>query len=180
MTFKKLTFLKVLATVAWADGEITNSELNVLKSFYRKFGLNKEQTDELKRYTRAPISNREQEELFKQLIAELGSTKSKKEIIEGLHTMAKADGKVDSEEIELIKQFEEWMESASFGKRSLERLKNFLTCTIFIDARKPNPETESYFRRIVEKKFYVKSGGKKISTGRYGRGVEPYYLTRVR
>ena len=31
--FKKLTFLKVLTTVAWADGEVSQSELNILKSF---------------------------------------------------------------------------------------------------------------------------------------------------
>ena len=30
--FKRLTFLKVLTTIAWADGEVTQSELNILKS----------------------------------------------------------------------------------------------------------------------------------------------------
>ena len=62
--FKKLTFLKVLTTVAWADGEVTQSELNILKSFYRKFDLEKNELDELKPYLHAPISNKEKDLFF--------------------------------------------------------------------------------------------------------------------
>ncbi len=29
--FKKLTFIKVMTTVAWADGEMTHSELNLFE-----------------------------------------------------------------------------------------------------------------------------------------------------
>ena len=57
--FKKLTFLKVLTTVAWADGEVSQSELNILKSFYRKFDLEKHELNELKPYLNAPISRKE-------------------------------------------------------------------------------------------------------------------------
>ncbi len=32
-SFKHLTFLKVLAVIAWADGEMTESEKNILKEF---------------------------------------------------------------------------------------------------------------------------------------------------
>jgi len=46
--FKKLTFLKVLTTIAWADGEVTQSELNILKSFYRKFDLDKDELATIK------------------------------------------------------------------------------------------------------------------------------------
>ena len=56
--FRKLTFLKVLTTIAWADGEITQSELNILKSFYRKFNLDKDELFELKHYLAAPISKK--------------------------------------------------------------------------------------------------------------------------
>tara|TARA_B100000686_G_C16759822_1_gene957916 strand:- start:280 stop:1170 length:891 start_codon:yes stop_codon:yes gene_type:complete len=161
-SFKKLTFLKVLAAIAWADGEITNSELNILKSFYRKFGLNSHQMDELKRYIRAPISHEEQEELFRSLIAELDSAKNKREITDALHVMATADGKIHPEEKLLIEQFEGWMKSTSFGKRSIGKLRNFLTRTIFKNARQPDSELKSLFQRVVEKKIHVKSGGKKI------------------
>ena len=76
--FKKLTFLKVLTTVAWADGEVTQSELNILKSFYRKFDLEKNELDELTPYLHAPISNKEKDLLYLQMIAELSTTADKK------------------------------------------------------------------------------------------------------
>ena len=65
--FKKLTFLKVLTTIAWADGEVTQSELNILKSFYRKFNLDKSDFAELKHYLAAPVSKKEQMTSFKML-----------------------------------------------------------------------------------------------------------------
>ena len=46
--FKKMTFLKVLTTIAWADGEISQSEINIFKTFYRKFDLEKHEMDEAK------------------------------------------------------------------------------------------------------------------------------------
>ena len=49
-SFKHLTFLKVLAVIAWADGELTESEKNILKKFYRKFGLGKEDIRQLNPY----------------------------------------------------------------------------------------------------------------------------------
>ena len=78
--FKKLTFLKVLTTIAWADGEVTQSELNILKSFYRKFDLDKGELAELRHYLAAPVSKKEQTELYDQLVHELSSESEKEEI----------------------------------------------------------------------------------------------------
>ena len=81
--FKKLTFLKVMTTVAWADGEMTHSELNLLKSFIKKFDLDKNDVRELKPYLEAPVAKAHQDALFKQLIAELSSVEEKQEIVLG-------------------------------------------------------------------------------------------------
>ena len=85
--FKKLTFLKVLTTVAWADGEVSQSELNILKSFYRKFDLSKHELDELKPYLYAPILKKEKDLLYQQMIAELSTPAEKNEIVEALENM---------------------------------------------------------------------------------------------
>ena len=69
-SFKHLTFLKVLAVIAWADGEMTESEKNVLKKFYRKFGLEKGDIRQINPYLLAPVSAEEQDQLFKRLAAE--------------------------------------------------------------------------------------------------------------
>ncbi len=155
--FKKLTFLKVLTTVAWADGEVTQSELNILKAFYRKFDLEKHELDELKPYLHAPISKNEKDQLYHQLIAELSTPGEKKEIVEALENMVQAHTRMKGNERELVDQFSEWLEKTSYTKRSLGRIRNLFQRTIFEHARDPNPDLEKYFKRQVLKRIELKS-----------------------
>tara|TARA_B100000686_G_C16786238_1_gene975446 strand:- start:1579 stop:2478 length:900 start_codon:yes stop_codon:yes gene_type:complete len=154
--FKKLTFLKVLTTVAWADGEVSQSELNILKSFYRKFDLEKHELDELKPYLNAPIAKKEKDLLYRQMIAELSSPAEKKEIMSALENMVQAHKRIKGEERQLVEQFSEWLEKASFTKKSFGRIRNFFQKTIFEHARDPNPDMEKYFKRRVLKKIELK------------------------
>ena len=95
--FKKLTFLKVLTTIAWADGEVTQSELNILKSFYRKFDLDKDELAELRHYLAAPVSKKEQTELYDQLVHELSDENEKEEILTALESMEQATRRIGYE-----------------------------------------------------------------------------------
>ncbi len=162
--FKKLTFLKVMTTVAWADGEMTHSELNLLKSFIKKFDLDKNDVRDLKPYLEAPVSKAHQEELFKQLIAELSSVEEKQEIIEAMSLMAEGK-KTSAEEITLVDQFTSWLKESSFTTRSFGKVRNFFQRTIFMDARAKDPELEKYFKRKVIKKIELRSAkqGRKIT-----------------
>lgn len=155
--FKKLTFLKVLTTVAWADGELTESELNILKSFYRKFNLDKNELAELKHYLAAPVSKKEQEDLFRQLTDELSSSREREEILHALEAMAQASKRAGEEERELVDRFQSLLEKSSFTKRSLGRMRNLLHKTIFVHARDKDPELEKYFKRKVLKKIELKT-----------------------
>ncbi|MBT5472271.1 MAG: hypothetical protein HOK41_16830 [Nitrospina sp.] len=155
--FKKLTFLKVLTTVAWADGEVSQSELNILKSFYRKFDLDKHELDELKPYLHAPVSKKEKDLLYRQMIAELSTPTEKKEIVGALENMVQAHKRMKGDEKQLVDQFSEWLEKSSFTKRSFGRIRNFFQKTIFEHARDPNPDMEKYFKRRVLKKIELKS-----------------------
>ena len=163
--FKKLTFLKVMTTVAWADGEMTHSELNLLKSFIKKFNLDKNDVRELKPYLEAPVSKTHQQELFKQLIAELASVEEKQEIIQAMSAMAEGKKKTSDEEVALVDQFTSWLKKSSFTTRSLGKVRNFFQRTIFVDAREKDPELEKYFKRKVIKKIELRSAkqGQKIS-----------------
>ena len=163
--FKKLTFLKVMTTVAWADGEMTHSELNLLKSFIKKFDLDKNDVRELKPYLEAPVAKAHQDELFKQLIAELSSVEEKQEIILAMSQMAEGKKKTSAEEITLVEQFTSWLKETSFTTRSFGKVRNFFQRTIFVDARAKDPELEKYFKRKVIKKIELKSAkqGRKIS-----------------
>jgi len=160
--FKKLTFLKVLTTVAWADGEVSQSELNILKSFYRKFDLEKHELNELKPYLNAPISKKEKDLLYRQMIAELSTPAEKKEIVSALENMVQAHKRIKGEERQLVEQFSDWLEKTSFTKRSFGRIRNFFQKTIFEHARDRNPDMEKYFKRRVLKKIELKNSHSEI------------------
>ncbi len=162
--FKKITFLKVLTTVAWADGEVSQSELNILKTFYRKFDLEKHELDELKPYLLAPVSKKEKDELYRQMIAELSSPNEKTEIMGALEAMVEAHKRIKNDERELISQFSDWLEKSSHTKKSFGRIRNLLQRTIFKQARDLNPDMEKYFKRRVLKKIELKSAHFKIPT----------------
>ncbi len=159
-----MTFLKVLTTVAWADGEVSQSELNILKTFYRKFNLEKHELDELKPYLLSPVSKKEKDELYHQMVAELSSSNEKIEIMEALEAMVDAHKRIKNNERELVSQFSEWLEKPSHTKRSFGRIRNFLQRTIFKQARDFNPDMEKYFKRHVLKKIELKSEHSKTLT----------------
>ena len=159
-----MTFLKVLTTVAWADGEVSQSEFNILKTFYRKFDLEKHEMDELKPYLLSPISKKENDVLYRQMVAELSSPQEKKEIVGALEEMVEAHKRMKSDERELVDQFSEWLEKSSHTRRSFGRIRNFFQGTIFKHARDRDPDMEKYFKRRVLKKIELKSSHSKIST----------------
>jgi uncharacterized tellurite resistance protein B-like protein len=155
--FKKITFLKVLTTIAWADGEVTQSELNILKSFYRKFNLDKNELAELKHYLAAPISKKEQTELYDQLVYELGTESEKQEILTALESIEQSVKRIGNEEKELVGQFRTLLKKPSVTKRSFGKIKNLLGKTIFSHARDKDLELEKYFKRKVLKKVELKT-----------------------
>lgn len=159
-----MTFLKVLTTVAWADGEVSQSELNILKTFYRKFDLEKHELDELKPYLLAPVLKKEKDDLYRQMIAELSSPAEKTEIMGALEAMVDAQKRVKNDERELISQFSDWLGKPSHTKKSFGRIRNLLQRTIFKQARDLNPDMEKYFKRRVLKKIELKSAHSRIST----------------
>ena len=158
-SFKHLTFLKVLAVIAWADGEMTESEKNILKKFYRNFGLEKEDIRQLNPYLMAPIPTKEQERLFKQLAAELSSQKEKDEIIAELESIANAHRNMKTEENELVEEFIRLLKKTSFTRRSFGKVHNFFQATIFKSAYEKNPDINKYFKNTIFKKLELKMKG---------------------
>ena len=158
-SFKHLTFLKVLAVIAWADGEITESEKNVLKKFYRKFDLGKDDIREINPYLMAPIPTKEQERLFKKLAAELSSQNEKDEIIAELEAIANAHRNMKTEENELVEEFIRLLKKTSFSKRSFGRVRNFFQATLFKPTHEKNPSVNQYFKNTIFKKLELKMKG---------------------
>ena len=159
--FKKLTFLKVLTTIAWADGELSNSELNIIKSFYKKFGLDNRQIGELRPYLAAPIPKQDQDDLFRQLVAELKSPEERKEIIKDLTAIAHADNKIKDEEKQLLEQFSQLVAETKLTKRSFGKIRNMFKRTILKPAREKDHQLNNYFKDTVLRKVDLKSKGER-------------------
>ena len=160
-SFKNLTLLKVLATIAWADGEITESELNILKKFYRKFNLDKPALDSLKPYLLAPIPKKEQDKLFRQLAAELGSEDERQEVIAELEAMVNADQKIKDEERALLEEFSELLKKSNLTRRSFGKVRNFFQGKLFKPAHEKNPSLHKYFKSSVLQKLEMKNASSK-------------------
>ncbi len=154
---KSLNLLKVLAVIAWADGEITNSELNVVKSLYRKFGLSPDEIKQVQPYLRAPISKKEQDALFKDLAAEMGAKAKRKDAMKALEEMAHADSKLKPEERELIEHCRDLLNNSSITRRSFGKVKSFFKKTLYKPAREKNPEMVQYFQSMMFRRIHLKS-----------------------
>ena len=86
---------------------------------------------ELRHYLAAPVSTKEQTELYDQLVHELSSESEKEEILAVLESMEQATKRIGSEEKELVSQFRALLEKTSVTKRSLGKIRNLLGKTIF-------------------------------------------------
>lgn len=157
---KCLTLLKVLATLAWADGELTNSEHNVLKNLYRRFGLAQEDIDALKPYLRGPVSKKEQDALFQELAVEMGSKKHRREALAALEEMAAADQKLKPQEKALLDHCRALLSQSNFTRRSFGKIRNFFRRTLFPPVREKNPELVRYFQDLVYHQLEVRRGGR--------------------
>ncbi|MFQ5672846.1 MAG: TerB family tellurite resistance protein [Nitrospinales bacterium] len=159
--FKKLTLLKILTVIAWADGEIALSELNVLKSFYRKFNLSPEEIEELNPYLRAPLSEKEQENLFRKFAAEVTAPGDKKEFLQAMELMAGADKEIHEREQALLRRLTALLEDTSFTEKTLGKIRNVLARVIFKPARETKPQLQKYFKNIVLNKVGLRADGEK-------------------
>lgn len=158
-SLKNMTLLKALAAIAWADGEMTESEKNILKRFYRKFNLTQKQMDSLKPYLLSPVSKEEQNRLLEKLAHDFGSQQDRDQVVAQLEEMAHADNNLRPPERELLEDFAKHLKKSSITKRTAGKIRNFFEATIFKPAHEKNPALEQHFRNQVLKSVELKTGG---------------------
>jgi uncharacterized tellurite resistance protein B-like protein len=90
-----LTLAKVIIAAAWADGEISNDEINSLKDLlFRLPDITGREWAMLEMYLHAPIGSTERARLVEQLQSELRSPADKNLAIQALSDLIEADGKI--------------------------------------------------------------------------------------
>ena len=107
---------KTLAALAWADGEMDASEVNIIKGLlFSLEELNAEEWAELDIYIDHPVSAAECELLVKDLLASVHTRADKDFVIESFRHLIEADGKVTAEEQELFDQLSATINGKSTG-----------------------------------------------------------------
>ncbi|MEZ4517303.1 MAG: TerB family tellurite resistance protein [Chloroflexota bacterium] len=111
-----MTLGKVIIAAAWADGEITNDEVNCLKDLiYRLPDISARQWDELAIYMDSPISDAERARLVAELTEETRSADQRTLVLDTLNNMAVADGATSPQEEVIIDEVRNAVTSADTG-----------------------------------------------------------------
>lgn len=81
---KKISLVRVLIALAWADGEISHNELNFLKDFMFKFDLTGDEWAKIEMYMEDPVTQEEAELLIHDFVQHLGGARERQQVIEAL------------------------------------------------------------------------------------------------
>jgi uncharacterized tellurite resistance protein B-like protein len=107
---------KLLIALAWADGEISNDETNVIKDVL--FSVSKVSSKEwqiLEMYMDTPIPPEETQVLLQDVLDSIKTSADQKEVIEQLEALVAADGEITKDEKALLAEIKEAVETKSTG-----------------------------------------------------------------
>lgn len=111
-----MTLAKVVIAAAWADGEVSEDEINSLKDLlFNLPEVDAQHWDELKMYIDTPIGQAERERLLDELRQQISSSSSQKLALEALDKMIKADGATTGEEQAIAREIEAAVRAADTG-----------------------------------------------------------------
>jgi len=159
-----LKLARVLIAVAWADGEVSNEEVNSLKdllfrlrasSFDDPIQFSAQEWARLEMYIETPVGDEERARLIVDLQNALRSTADKRLVMDALQRLVEADGQVSPEERELVAQIRADLESVGVG--ALQRLLGgAMQRRQAAVAGAPNREV--YFDDFIKNKVYYAVG----------------------
>lgn len=115
-----MALAKVMIAAAWADGEVSHSELNSLKDLlFHLPGMTARDWAELDIYMETPVEPGERERLVADLQAALSSPRERDLAVQALENLISADGQVSPQEREVfegIRQALEAVDVSIFGQ----------------------------------------------------------------
>jgi uncharacterized tellurite resistance protein B-like protein len=154
---------RVMIAAAWADGEISNEEVNCLKdllfllrqsSFDDPMQISAQEWARLDMYIETPVDAAERERLVADLQDALRSDSDKQLAIKALQDVVKADGVVSDNEREIAAEIQQAIESVQLGGFSgFQRLIGG-TMQRRSKAVANAPNRERYFDDFIQNKVY--------------------------
>ena len=143
---------KLLIAAAWADGDIQEEEINVLKDLiFNLSGITGEDWQLLELYMDSPVSEDETMHLLKDVMDMVSASSDKLLISNALRELIEADGKVSQEEKEFINKVEEAM--ASVRTDPISMIGGFLKKNLVFKEQEV-PKREKHFQDYVKNTVY--------------------------
>jgi uncharacterized tellurite resistance protein B-like protein len=150
-----LTLGKVLIAAAWADGEISNDEINCLKDLlFQLPDLTGREWASLEMYIEAPVGPAERERLVQQLNETMRTSKDRELALMFLDQLAHSDGAPSSDEQVIIGDMKSEISNASVGL--IGQLGHVLQGAISRrqQALEQAPNRENHFEDYIKNKVY--------------------------
>ncbi|MFC2140498.1 TerB family tellurite resistance protein [Candidatus Auribacterota bacterium] len=107
---------RLVIASAWADGELSPEEINVLKRLlFNLENVTGEEWEKLEMYIDAPVTKEETEEILNRVISQLKSEEDKSFVLDTLEQLFEADGVVTAEEKAFLKMVHDSLANVSTG-----------------------------------------------------------------
>lgn len=149
-----MTLGKVIVATAWADGEITNEEVNSLKDLmFMLPGMTALEWAELEIYIETPVSDAERARLIEDLRRQIRGGDDRALVVKAINDLVNADGHISDEERAALNQIQAAIDSGTGLSADLGRLlRGPLRRRSEAVQRAPN--REQFFEEYIKNKVY--------------------------
>jgi uncharacterized tellurite resistance protein B-like protein len=150
-----LSLAKVLVAAAWADGVITNEEINYLKDllFHLK-GITAQDWAQIEIYIDSPVGEAERQRLVSELEADLSTAEAKAQAIQALDQMVHMGGTMGASEQAALEEIKASIQNAKVGGMGRWSLFARNSMQSRSQAVQGAPNREQYMDDYVKNKIY--------------------------
>ena len=157
---RKIALLKVLAAAAWADGRLDHEEIQRIKELMLAYDLDPAELREVEILLDAPVSYGRCEELTRELLGMLEGDAERREVLEEVEALFRADGTMDAAEEEVLTGLRGIMDSMSAVDGFMSRITGVFRRVL--GGRSPGDppgELTEYLKNVVLRRLHDLSGG---------------------
>ncbi|MFQ5960619.1 MAG: TerB family tellurite resistance protein [Candidatus Methylomirabilales bacterium] len=122
----QVEFLKVLACVAWADEEVTDSELNFMKQFVRRFDLSGEEWVQVEIYLAEKVAAEEMRRVTRRFLSRVRRPRERRMLMDAVGHLLQADENLTDREREWMQDLQEVVSGAKGRAFFLDGLTSLL------------------------------------------------------
>jgi uncharacterized tellurite resistance protein B-like protein len=122
-----LALLKVLIAAAWADSQISHTEINYIKRLIRRFNLTDKDWMELEPYLEDAPSETETEHLFRDLLSRIATPGGRNAVLGHLEEMMNADSMITAEEHDFLEQYAMVLKQASSVELLVRKMRGLFS-----------------------------------------------------